>query len=135
MTTTKVRTGSPSDGSSVAEFVGRALNEVWHPATIPPAFLDEISFPPTVLKAVTINMGLKRDNLEWQLSRATTALTSYEAQLDQAGVAADQRAANAKWRNLNAKCRSLRNRLCAVSKIEKNNADVAQRKSADESAE
>lgn len=80
-------------------------------------------------------MGLKRENLEWQLNRATTTLTSYEAQLDQAGVGADRRAANAKWRNLNAQCRSLRGRLCAVGKVETNNAEVAQRKSADESAE
>lgn len=75
-------------------------------------------------------MGLKRDNLEWQLSRASTELTTYEKQLDEKGVAADARSRNAKWRNLNARCRQLRSRLGAVAKMEATNAEVAQRKEA-----
>lgn len=75
-------------------------------------------------------MGLKRDNLEWQLSRASTELSAFEKQLDQNGVATDARSRNAKWRNLNARCRQLRSRLNAVAKVESTNAEVAQRNEA-----
>ncbi len=75
-------------------------------------------------------MGLKRDNLEWQLSRASSELTAYEKQLDAAGTAAGVRSKNPKWRNLNARCRQLRHRLLAVGQVEANNVAVAQRKEA-----
>lgn len=75
-------------------------------------------------------MGLKRDNLEWQLNRASTELSTFEKQLDENGVAADARSRNAKWRNLNARCRQLRSRLGAVAKMEATNAEVTQRKEA-----
>lgn len=73
-------------------------------------------------------MGMKRDNLEWQLNRASTELSAFENELDQNGVAADARSRNPKWRNLNARCRQLRSRLNAVTKVEATNAEVAQRK-------
>ena len=73
-------------------------------------------------------MGMKRDNLEWQLNRANTELSAFEKQLDEAGVAADVRPRNAKWRNLSARGRQLRRRLIAVSKVEATNVEVAQRK-------
>jgi hypothetical protein len=76
------------------------------------------------------NMGMKRDSLEWQLNRASTALSAFEKELDQNQVAADARPRNAKWRNLNARCRQLRSRLNAVAKVEANNAEVSQRKAA-----
>ena len=75
-------------------------------------------------------MGMKRDNLEWQLNRANTELSAFEKQLDQDGVAAEVRSRNPKWRNLNSRCRQLRHRLIAVGKVETNNADVTQRKAA-----
>jgi Tfp pilus assembly protein PilN len=75
-------------------------------------------------------MGMKRDNLEWQLNRASTALSAFEKELDGKQIAADARLRNAKWRNLNAVCRQLRRRLTAVAKLEANNAEVAQRKAA-----
>lgn len=75
-------------------------------------------------------MGLKRDTLEWQLSRATTQLTTFEAELDAKGVAAAARPRNPKWRNINGVCRQLRRRLLAVAKIEATNVEVAQRKAA-----
>lgn len=73
-------------------------------------------------------MGMKRDNLEWQLSRASTELSAFEKELDQGGVAAEIRPKNAKWRNLSGRCRQLRRRLIAVSKVEATNIEVAQRK-------
>lgn len=73
-------------------------------------------------------MGMKRDNLEWQLNRANTELAVFEKQLDEAGIAADARPQNAKWRNLSARGRQLRRRLIAVSKVEATNVEVAQRK-------
>lgn len=75
-------------------------------------------------------MGMKRDNLEWQLNRASSELSAFEKQLDESGVAADVRSKNAKWRNLNARCRQLRHRLIAVAKVEATNVEVAQRKEA-----
>ena len=75
-------------------------------------------------------MGMKRDNLEWQLSRASTELSTFEKELDENKVAADARPRNAKWRNLSARCRQLRHRLNAVAKVEANNVEVAQRKAA-----
>jgi hypothetical protein len=76
-------------------------------------------------------MGMKRDTLEWQLSRANGELAAFEQQLDEQQVANDTRPRNAKWRNLNARCRQIRNRLNAVAKVEATNAEVAQRKSAE----
>lgn len=75
-------------------------------------------------------MGLKRDNLEWQLGRFGAELSAYEKQLDENGVASTARSRDPKWRNLNARCRQLRNRLNAVTKVEATNAEVAQRKEA-----
>lgn len=75
-------------------------------------------------------MGMKRDNLEWQLDRAKTELSAFEKELDQKGIAAETRSRNPKWRNLNSRCRQLRNRLNAVSTVEANNADLLQRKEA-----
>jgi hypothetical protein len=75
-------------------------------------------------------MGMKRDNLEWQLNRASTELSAFEKELDENQVAAEARSRNAKWRNLNARCRQLRNRLNAVAKVEATNIEVAQRKAA-----
>lgn len=75
-------------------------------------------------------MGLKRDTLEWQLSRATTELTTFESELDAKGVVTAARPRSPKWRNLNATCRQLRRRLLAVAKIEATNVEVAQRKAA-----
>ena len=75
-------------------------------------------------------MGMKRENLEWQLTRASTELSTCENQLDQNGVAADARKQNPKWRNLSARCRQLRKRLIAVTKVETNNVEVTQRKEA-----
>ena len=79
-------------------------------------------------EAIETNMGMKRDNLEWQLGRASTELSTFEKELDQGGVAAEARPKNAKWRNLNGRCRQLRRRLIAVSKVEATNIEVAQRK-------
>lgn len=73
-------------------------------------------------------MGMKRDNLEWQLSRATAELSAFEKELDESKVATEARSRNAKWRNLSARCRQLRRRLIAVARVEANNAEVAQRK-------
>lgn len=75
-------------------------------------------------------MGMKRDNLEWQLNRASTELSAFEKELDENQVAVDTRPRNAKWRNLNARCRQLRHRLHAVARVEANNVEVAQRKAA-----
>ncbi|MFM9964300.1 MAG: hypothetical protein ACKV2Q_24120 [Planctomycetaceae bacterium] len=75
-------------------------------------------------------MGMKRDNLEWQLNRASTELSDFEKELDENKVAPEARHRNAKWRNLNAVCRQLRHRLHAVAKVEANNVEVAQRKAA-----
>lgn len=75
-------------------------------------------------------MGMKRDNLEWQLARASTELATFEKQLDTDGVATTARPKHPKWRNLAARCRQLRNRLNAVARVEANNADVAKRKEA-----
>ncbi len=75
-------------------------------------------------------MGQKRGTLEWQLSRASTELSSCEKDLDQKGIAADARKRNPKWRNLNARCRQLRNRINAVSRVEAINQEVLQRKTA-----
>ena len=75
-------------------------------------------------------MGMKRDNLQWQLDRANTELSAFEKELDQNGIAADDRSSNPKWRNLNAVCRQLRRRLLAVGKVEATNVEVAQRKEA-----
>ncbi len=75
-------------------------------------------------------MGMKRDNLEWQLNRASTELSAFEKELDQNGVAADDRSSHPKWRNLNAVCRQLRRRLHAVARVEATNVEVAQRKEA-----
>jgi hypothetical protein len=75
-------------------------------------------------------MGLKRDNLEWQLERANTELSAFEKELDEKGVSADGRASHPKWRNLSARTRQLRRRLNAVSKVEATNVEVAQRKEA-----
>ena len=75
-------------------------------------------------------MGMKRENLEWQLQRASTELTAFEQQLDQEKVPAETRPRNAKWRNINARCRQLRRRLLAVGRVEANNVEVAKRKEA-----
>lgn len=75
-------------------------------------------------------MGMKRDNLEWQLNRSNTELSAFEKQLDESGVAAEARPRNAKWRNLSARSRQLRKRLNAVAKVEANNVEVSQRKEA-----
>lgn len=75
-------------------------------------------------------MGMKRDNLEWQLNRASAELSAFEKELDENKVAVDARTRNAKWRNLAARCRQLRHRLHAVARIEANNIEVAQRKAA-----
>ena len=75
-------------------------------------------------------MGMKRDNLEWQLNRASTELSAFEKELDENQVAVEARPRNAKWRNLNAVCRQLRHRLHAVARVEANNVEVAQRKAA-----
>lgn len=75
-------------------------------------------------------MGQKRASLEWQLSNASTELTSCEKELDQQGLAATARPRHPKWRNLNARCRQLRHRLAAVAKIEANNKDLEQRRAA-----
>lgn len=75
-------------------------------------------------------MGLKRDNLEWQLERANTELSAFEKELDQKGIAADDRSSHPKWRNLNARSSQLRRRLNAVAKVEATNVEVTQRKEA-----
>ena len=75
-------------------------------------------------------MGMKRDNLEWQLNRASTELSAFEKELDQNSVAADDRSSHPKWRTLNAVCRQLRRRLHAVARVEATNVEVAQRKEA-----
>ena len=75
-------------------------------------------------------MGMKRDNLEWQLERANAELSAFEKELDQNAVAVDARKRNAKWRNLSSHCRQLRNRLNAVARVEANNIEVTNRKAA-----
>lgn len=105
------------------------MNEAEVLATIPARFSAE---PRTLIlfEAIDTNMGMKRDNLEWQLSRVNTELSAFEKQLDENGVAAEARPRNAKWRNLSARGRQLRKRLNAVTKVEATNAEVAQRKEA-----
>ena len=75
-------------------------------------------------------MGLKRANLEWQFSHASTELSNCEKELDQQGLATDARPRHPKWRNLNARCRQLRNRLNAVAKVEANNEELKQKNAA-----
>lgn len=105
------------------------MNEATLLATIPPRFSAE---PRTLIlfEAIETNMGMKRENLECQLNRASTELSACEKQLDQNGVAAAGRALNPKWRNLSARCRQLRRRLIAVTRVEANNVEVTQRKEA-----
>ena len=75
-------------------------------------------------------MGLKRANLEWQFSHASTELSNCEKELDQQGLATEARPRHPKWRHLNARCRQLRHRLNAVAKVEANNESLKQRQAA-----
>lgn len=79
-------------------------------------------------------MPLSRTVLERQISLANKDIATCVEQLKKDGVAQTDFRNSAKWRTLNAKSNQIQRRLNSLAKVEANNAEVARRKSAAETA-